>query len=62
MFLFPSLWEGLPVTLVEAQAAGLPCLVSDRITTDADISNLIHRLSIDDVSKGQIWHYHHKAA
>jgi len=51
VFLFPSLWEGLPVTLVEAQAAGLPCLVSDRITTDADISNLIHRLSIDDVSK-----------
>jgi glycosyltransferase involved in cell wall biosynthesis len=28
VFLFPSLWEGLPVTLIEAQAAGLQCLVS----------------------------------
>jgi len=51
VFLFPSLWEGLPVTLVEAQAAGLPCLVSDTITKDADISDLIHRLPLGDVSK-----------
>lgn len=27
-FLFPSLWEGLPVTVVEAQASGLRCFVS----------------------------------
>jgi len=51
VFLLPSLWEGLPVTLVEAQAAGLPCLVSDTITKDADISDLIHRLPLGDVSK-----------
>lgn len=31
VFVFPSLHEGLPVTMVEAQAAGLPCIISDKI-------------------------------
>lgn len=35
VFLFPSLWEGLPVALIEAQAAKLPCVVSDRISPEA---------------------------
>lgn len=35
--LFPSKWEGLPVTLVEAQAANLPCFISDKITDEADL-------------------------
>ena len=48
VFVFPSLWEGLPVTVVEAQAAGLPCLISDRITNDVDISESIKRLSIEN--------------
>ena len=34
IFVFPSLWEGLPLTLVEAQASGLPCLVSSHVTRD----------------------------
>lgn len=37
LFLFPSLHEGLPVTLIEAQAAGIPCLISDEITKEVDI-------------------------
>lgn len=31
IFAFPSLYEGLPVTMVEAQASGLPCIVSDKV-------------------------------
>lgn len=36
LFLLPSLFEGLPVVLIEAQASGLPCLVSDTITQQTD--------------------------
>jgi glycosyltransferase involved in cell wall biosynthesis len=47
VFAFPSKWEGLPVTLIEAQAAGLPCLISNTISTDVDVSPLVKRLPID---------------
>ena len=48
IFAFPSRREGLPVTLIEAQAAGLPCLVSEAVTTDVAISPLVKRLPIDN--------------
>lgn len=35
LFVFPSFHEGLPIALLEAQLAGLPCLVSDAVDPDA---------------------------
>jgi len=47
--LFPSLHEGLPVTLIEAQGAGLPCMISDCITDEADLGiGLVHRLPLSE--------------
>ncbi|MBE6596319.1 MAG: glycosyltransferase family 1 protein [Ruminococcaceae bacterium] len=47
VFVFPSKWEGLPVTVVEAQAAGLTCLVSDTVTRDVNTSVLVKYLPIN---------------
>jgi glycosyltransferase involved in cell wall biosynthesis len=45
VFLFPSLWEGLGLALVEAQAAGLPCLISEAVPAEAVvIPALVHRI------------------
>ena len=38
VLLMPSLFEGMPFTLVEAQAAGLPCVVSGEISREADLT------------------------
>lgn len=48
LFVFPSLFEGTPIALIEAQANGLPCLISDRIPDDACRTELIRRLSLDE--------------
>jgi glycosyltransferase involved in cell wall biosynthesis len=46
-FLFPSRWEGLSLALVEAQAAGLPAIVSDSMPMEADVvPDLINRQSL----------------
>lgn len=53
MFLLPSLWEGLPLVMIEAQANGLPLLVSDCITQKAKCTQ---RTFYFDLKKGaQKW-------
>jgi glycosyltransferase involved in cell wall biosynthesis len=48
-FVFPSKLEGLGIALIEAQAAGLPCLVSDVVPREADVvPELVTRLSLSE--------------
>ena len=47
VFLFPSLHEGLGLVLIEAQAAGLPCIFSNVVPEEADvIKPLVQRISL----------------
>ena len=51
VLLFPSVYEGLPLTLIEAQAAGLPCLISDSITSDVIVTEgLVRPYSLEKSS------------
>jgi glycosyltransferase involved in cell wall biosynthesis len=50
LFMFPSLHEGLPVTLIEAQAAGIPCVISAEITKEVDLGiNLIKFIQLSSI-------------
>lgn len=52
LFLFPSLYEGLPVTLIETQTSGLQSFISDIISKEVDLGcNLIHCLSLNRSAK-----------
>lgn len=47
LFLFPSLYEGLPVTLIEAQASGLKAITSTTVTKEANITGLVTYLDLE---------------
>lgn len=47
VFLMPSLWEGLPLALVEAQAASLPCIISENILDGILVDDIVSKLNIN---------------
>lgn len=46
VFVFPSFYEGMPNTVIEAQATGLPCVISDTVTREANITGLVEYASL----------------
>lgn len=48
VFVFPSLYEGTPLSILEVQANGLPCVISDGVPEDVFLTDLIYPLSLND--------------
>lgn len=46
--LLPSKFEGFPFVMIEAQAAGLPCIVSDSISRETDLTGNVHFVGLDE--------------
>lgn len=51
VFLFPSTKEGLPLSVIEAQASGMPVLMSSSITDEVAVTRLVTSLSLDEGEK-----------
>lgn len=49
--IFPSFFEGMPNVIIEAQASGIPCYISNTITKEANITGLVTYIDLNKSSK-----------
>lgn len=48
VFAFPSLYEGMPLSIIEVQSNGLPCVISDQVPKDVFLTDLLRPLPLND--------------
>lgn len=48
VFVFPSLYEGMPLAMLEVQANGLPCVMSDAVPEDVHLTDLLNIMSLTE--------------
>lgn len=53
VMILPSRYEGLPIVVIEWQAAGIPCIISDSITDECVITKWVNKLSIE--APASVW-------
>lgn len=53
VFIFPSLWEGLGIVAVEAEASGLPTICSDAVPNEVDLTELVEHIPLS--APVEIW-------
>lgn len=51
VFVMPSLFEGTPVSVIEAQAAGIPCIISNCVPDDCMITDRIKKIGLDKTNE-----------
>lgn len=51
IFILPSLYEGIPLTMIESQVSGLDCIISDKVPKECIVTKNVKSISLEETSK-----------